>query len=199
MAVPKIRIQKVNEAPVRPAGDYVLYWMTAARRVRHSFALQRAVELSIELLRAGGCRSSWRWSMATGSTPCAPRIGYSPPPLRFAVICRKSCRTISWPCLDPEPARSRGHDSQLSAHALGKKILEWTRNPRDALAILVELNNKYALDSRNPNSYSGIFWVLGRYDRAWGPERAIFGKVRYMSSDNTARKVRVKSYIQRYA
>ena len=38
-------------------------------------------------------------------------------------------------------------------------------------------------------------WVLGRYDRAWGPERPIYGKIRYMSSENTARKVRVKDYI----
>ena len=81
----------------------------------------------------------------------------------------------------------------------GKKILEWTRHPRDALAVMIELNNKYALDGRDPNSYSGIFWVLGRYDRAWGPERPVFGKVRYMSSDNTARKVRVKEYLRRYA
>lgn len=80
----------------------------------------------------------------------------------------------------------------------GKKILEWTETPRDALDIMIELNNKYALDGRNPNSYSGIFWVLGRYDRAWGPERPIFGKIRYMSSENTARKVRVKDYIQRF-
>ena len=35
---------------------------------------------------------------------------------------------------------------------------------------MIELNNKYALDGQNPNSYSGIFWCLGRYDRAWGPE-----------------------------
>lgn len=80
----------------------------------------------------------------------------------------------------------------------GKKILEWSATPRDALAVMIELNNKYALDGRNPNSYSGIFWVLGRYDRAWGPERPIFGKIRYMSSDNTARKVRVKNYIAKY-
>jgi len=46
---------------------------------------------------------------------------------------------------------------------------------------------------------SGIFWVLGRYDRAWGPERPIFAKVRYMSSQNTARKVRVRDYINKYA
>ncbi len=51
----------------------------------------------------------------------------------------------------------------------GKKILEWSAGPQDALDVMIELNNKYALDGRDPNSYSGIFWVLGRYDRAWGP------------------------------
>ncbi len=81
----------------------------------------------------------------------------------------------------------------------GKKILEWSESPQEALDIMIELNNKYALDGRNPNSYSGIFWVLGRYDRAWGPERAVYGKIRYMSSDNTARKVKVKGYIDRYS
>lgn len=80
----------------------------------------------------------------------------------------------------------------------GKKILEWSPTPREALAVMIDLNNKYGLDGRNPNSYSGIFWVLGRYDRAWA-ERPVFGKIRYMSSQNTARKVRVKEYISRYA
>lgn len=80
----------------------------------------------------------------------------------------------------------------------GKKILEWTANPHDALAIMIELNNKYALDGRNPNSYSGIFWVLGRYDRAWGPIRPIYGSIRYMTSENTARKVSVKKYLRTY-
>jgi deoxyribodipyrimidine photo-lyase len=81
----------------------------------------------------------------------------------------------------------------------GKKILEWSTTPRAALQVLIELNNRYAVDGRNPNSYSGIFWCLGRYDRAWGPERPIFGKIRYMSSDNTARKLNVKGYLNRYA
>jgi len=80
----------------------------------------------------------------------------------------------------------------------GKKILHWSPTAQDALAVMLELNNKYALDGRDPNSYSGIFWVLGRYDRAWGPERPIFGKVRYMCSNNTARKLNVKGYIARY-
>ncbi len=81
----------------------------------------------------------------------------------------------------------------------GKKILEWSPSPEDALHTMITLNNKYAVDGRDPNSYSGIFWTLGRYDRAWGPERRVFGKVRYMSSENTARKVGVKRYVTRYA
>jgi deoxyribodipyrimidine photo-lyase len=81
----------------------------------------------------------------------------------------------------------------------GKKILEWTRSPAEALEIMVELNNKYALDGRDPNSYGGIFWCLGRYDRPWGPERQVFGTVRYMSSENTARKFKVREYIRKYS
>ena len=81
----------------------------------------------------------------------------------------------------------------------GKKILEWTPSPEAALDVMIELNNRYALDGRNPNSYSGIFWVLGRYDRPWGPERPVFGTIRYMSSENTARKMKVKEYLRRYA
>jgi len=80
----------------------------------------------------------------------------------------------------------------------GKKILEWSPTPKDALAVMLELNNKYGLDGRDPNSYSGIFWVLGRYDRAWGPERPIFGKVRYMTSDSTRKKVKLKRYLAEY-
>ncbi len=78
----------------------------------------------------------------------------------------------------------------------GKKILEWSANPQEALAIMLELNNRFALDGRDPNSTSGITWCLGRFDRPWGPERAIFGTVRYMSSVQTARKVRVEQYIR---
>ncbi len=81
----------------------------------------------------------------------------------------------------------------------GKKILQWSASPEEALTVLIHLNNKYALDGRNPNSYSGIFWILGRYDRPWGPERPIFGFIRYMSSENTARKFSVKEYVRRYS
>ena len=79
----------------------------------------------------------------------------------------------------------------------GKKILEWTPHPRDALEIMVELNNRFAVDGRDPNSYSGIFWILGRYDRGW-PARPVFGKVRSMTSASTRRKVSVAGYLKRF-
>jgi len=80
-----------------------------------------------------------------------------------------------------------------------KKILEWSPDPREALEAMSHLMNKYSLDGRNPNSYGGYFWSLGRYDRPWPPERPVFGTVRYMSSENTARKLAVKAYLRRYA
>ncbi len=79
----------------------------------------------------------------------------------------------------------------------GKKILEWTESPEQAAEVMIELNNKYALDGRNPNSYSGIFWCLGRYDRGWA-ERDVFGKIRYMTSKSTASKYDLSSYLRKY-
>lgn len=81
----------------------------------------------------------------------------------------------------------------------GKKILQWTETPEQAMEVMVHLNDKYALDGRDPNSYSGIGWVLGRFDRAWGPERPIFGKVRYMTSQSAQRKLRMKAYLERWS
>jgi deoxyribodipyrimidine photo-lyase len=80
----------------------------------------------------------------------------------------------------------------------GKKILEWSSSPQEALSIMIELNNRYALDGRDPNSYTGIFWVLGRYDRPFGPARPIFGTIRYMSSGSTMRKLKLTEYLHRY-
>jgi len=80
----------------------------------------------------------------------------------------------------------------------GKKILEWSPTAQDALATMIAIMNRWSLDGRNPNAYSGYFWTLGRYDRPW-PERAVYGTVRSMTSASTARKFRVANYIAKYA
>lgn len=62
-----------------------------------------------------------------------------------------------------------------------KKILEWTNSPEEAIEFAIFLNDKYSLDGRDPNGYTGIAWSIGGvHDRAWG-ERAVFGKIRYMN------------------
>lgn len=80
----------------------------------------------------------------------------------------------------------------------GKRVLEWMPTPREAVDALIELNDKYALDGRDPNSYSGIFWIFGRYDRPWAPVRPIYGTIRYMSSTNTLKKIDMKKYLLAY-
>lgn len=79
----------------------------------------------------------------------------------------------------------------------GKKVIEWTSDPETALQYLIDLNNTYAIDGRDPNSYSGIFWCFGRFDRAW-QERPIFGKIRYMTSESTRKKIKLTQYLDQY-
>jgi deoxyribodipyrimidine photo-lyase len=69
----------------------------------------------------------------------------------------------------------------------GKKIIEWTETPRKAFDTALYLNNKYALDGRDPNSFTGVAWCFGKHDRPW-KERPVFGKIRYMNSNGLKRK-----------
>jgi len=78
-----------------------------------------------------------------------------------------------------------------------KKILEWTENIKNAQKTTIFLNDKYSIDGRDPNGYSGIAWALGGvHDRAWN-QRAIFGKIRYMSFNSTSKKFNLKAYLEK--
>lgn len=80
-----------------------------------------------------------------------------------------------------------------------KKILEWSRTPEDAMAAAIALNDRYEIDGRDPNGYAGIAWaIVGKHDRAWGPERPVYGTVRYMSLASTSRKFDSRTYIRRW-
>ena len=62
----------------------------------------------------------------------------------------------------------------------GKAVLQWTPNAAECLRVLEHLNNKYSLDGRDPNSYGGIMWTFGKFDRPFY-RRPIYGTVRYQS------------------
>ena len=79
-----------------------------------------------------------------------------------------------------------------------KKILEWSESPEEALRIAIYLNDKYELDGRDPNGYTGCAWAIGGvHDRAWS-EREVFGKIRYMNRSGCKRKFDIEAYIEKY-
>lgn len=79
-----------------------------------------------------------------------------------------------------------------------KKILEWSATPREALGTALRLNDRYALDGRDPNGVVGVLWsVGGLHDRPWA-DRPVFGQVRYMNARGCRRKFDVDAYIARY-
>ncbi|NTX02238.1 deoxyribodipyrimidine photo-lyase [Myxococcus sp. CA051A] len=79
----------------------------------------------------------------------------------------------------------------------GKKILEWSRTPDEGLQRIAHLNDKYAVDGRDPASVANFMWVLGLHDRPF-QERKVLGKVRPMSSPRTAEKYDLAPYMARW-
>jgi deoxyribodipyrimidine photo-lyase len=77
----------------------------------------------------------------------------------------------------------------------GKKIIEWAKTHEEALRIMLYLHDKYALDGRDPNTYTNVLWCFGLHDRPWS-ERAIFGQIRYMSYEGMRRKTNVDAYLR---
>jgi deoxyribodipyrimidine photo-lyase len=134
-----------------------------------------------------------RWALETLEAHAG-----DPRPYRYTLADFEDARTHDelWNAAQRE-LRQSGTMHNYLRMLWGKKILEWTSHPREALDVMVHLNNRWALDGRDPNSWSGITWVLGRFDRGW-PERSIYGKVRSMSSESTRRKVRLKEYLVRW-
>ena len=80
----------------------------------------------------------------------------------------------------------------------GKKIIEWTRHYQQAADLMIEIHERYALDGRDPNTYTNILWCFGLHDRPW-PERPVFGKMRYMSLEGMKRKTDTAAYIREIA
>lgn len=76
----------------------------------------------------------------------------------------------------------------------GKKIVEWTTDPRNAFDTALKLNNKYFLDGRDPNSYMNVGWLFGLHDRPWG-RQPIFGMVRTMTASGLERKSDPRAYV----
>jgi deoxyribodipyrimidine photo-lyase len=80
----------------------------------------------------------------------------------------------------------------------GKKIMEWSPTCEDAAQTMIRLHDRYALDGRDPATYTNILWCFGLHDRPW-QERPVFGMVRYMSLEGMRRKTGVDAYLREIA
>jgi deoxyribodipyrimidine photo-lyase len=92
--------------------------------------------------------------------------------------------------------RARGVIHNYARMLWGKLVLGWMATPRDAHALLIRLNDKYALDGRDPDGWTNIGWCFGLHDRPW-PERPIYGTVRTMTSRSARTKLDFESYLDR--
>ncbi|MEJ2400730.1 MAG: NAD(P)-binding protein [Xanthomonadales bacterium] len=75
----------------------------------------------------------------------------------------------------------------------GKAFLPWTHSAARAQKLMIDLNHRYALDGSDPNSYGGLLWCLGQFDRAF-PPGPVFGKVRQRSLDRHAARLDMNAY-----
>ena len=48
-------------------------------------------------------------------------------------------------------------------------------DPRTLTRAVVHLNDRWALDGRDPNGYANVSWCFGLHDRPW-PSRPVFGR-----------------------
>jgi deoxyribodipyrimidine photo-lyase len=77
----------------------------------------------------------------------------------------------------------------------GKKLIEWASTYEEALELMILFHDRYALDGRDPATYTNILWCFGLHDRPW-TERPVFGQVRYMSYEGMRRKTNVDAYVR---
>jgi deoxyribodipyrimidine photo-lyase len=94
--------------------------------------------------------------------------------------------------------RLRGTIQSYARMLWGKLPIQWMADPREAHRVLVYLNDKYALDGRDPDGYASVSWCFGLHDRPW-PVHACFGKVRTMTSKSARSKFDFDSYIRAMA
>lgn len=81
----------------------------------------------------------------------------------------------------------------------GKAILKWTESPSRALRMMIDLNHRFALDGNDPNSYGGLLWCLGQFDRPFKPARPILGTVRARETSDHADRLDLRAYERKVA
>lgn len=175
------------EAP-KPAKDAFLEELIVRREVAINFVARNP-----KYDQLAGC-PEWAQKTLTASASDPRIVIYSELQLESAAT-----HDALWNAAQMEMVK-RGRMHGYLRMYWAKKILEWSETPAAAFDIAVRLNDRYELDGRDPNGYTGVAWAIGgKHDRPWAPRRPIFGMVRYMSYDGCKRKFDIQSYIRKVA
>ena len=76
----------------------------------------------------------------------------------------------------------------------GKAFANWIKNPKEAMDISLTLNDRYALDGRDPNSIAGIMWCFGLFDRPFSPFDLVMGNVRKRNTEIHQSRIDLDKY-----
>ncbi|MBM3382932.1 MAG: hypothetical protein FJY29_10885 [Betaproteobacteria bacterium] len=191
---------------------------TVLARVSHSMGVQQALELQVESSAAkfvdelvtwrelgqNMAHFAYRNGVSLGSPALIPGWAWEtlkkfvPPPAKQVSLEKLEAAE------SPDPVWNAAQKELLKTGVIhnymrmlwGKGIVRWSNGPEEALQRLEYLNNKYSLDGRDPNSYTGIYWCLGKFDRPWPPAREPFGIVRSMSTAAAQKKLRMDKYLK---
>lgn len=177
--------------------DELLVW----REVSHAFCVHNPDRDSVKAL-APWALETLREHMGGGGGNRAPRIPVEGRDGRGHPTLETLARGATGDRLWDAAQRSLLVHGELHNNVRmtwGKALLGWSRSPEEALARLLDLNHRFALDGRDPSSYGGILWCLGQFDRPFPPPVPPFGTVRPRRTADHALRLDVEAYAGRTA
>jgi len=163
--------------------DELVTWRELGQNMAH-YAYQNSLALGNSALVP-----SWAWETLKKFTPPEPKQ------VSLELLEAAESPDPVWNSAQKELIRT-GVVHNYMRMIWGKGIVRWSNGPQQALARLEYLNNKYSLDGRDPNSYTGILWCLGKFDRPWPPAREPFGLVRSMTTASARKKLKMETYLK---
>ena len=156
-------------------------------------------ELSVLFVRYNENYDNWECAEPWGRKTLVEHAGDTRPHrYTFEQLQRGETRDDMWNAAQREMVDTGWMHNYMRMY-WAKKILEWAPDPARAYEWAVTLNDRYELDGRDPSGYAGIAWaIVGKHDRPWF-DRPVFGLVRSMTAESTAKKFDAAAYIGQHS
>jgi deoxyribodipyrimidine photo-lyase len=173
-----------REALPQPARDAFLEQLVVRRALAFNHAAREPLHARWEGLPA--------WARETLEAHAGDPRGGDAGPCDAATLERAASPDRVWNAAQRDLVE-HGRMHNVMRMYWGKQLLPLLASPREAFDFAVAMMDRYALDGRDPNTYTGVGWCFGLHDQPF-PERAIFGKVRPMGLGALKKRFDVEAY-----